>query len=62
MTFSITLFNYFVYNQLGGKKNNIKKWTTFSHNGVLFPDPYKPHKTPLIYDNQEIILDPESEE
>jgi DNA topoisomerase-1 len=62
MLSNINLFNYFVYNQFGGKKNNDIKWSSFSHNGVLFPEPYVPHKIPLIYDGKEIILDPESEE
>lgn len=62
MVFNPNLFNYFVYNQFGGKKNEDAKWTTFSHNGVLFPDPYIPHKVPLIYDGKKIVLDPESEE
>jgi DNA topoisomerase-1 len=62
MVFNSNLFNYFVYNQFGGKANNDAKWTTFSHNGVLFPDPYKPHKVPLIYDGKKIVLEPESEE
>jgi DNA topoisomerase-1 len=62
MVLSINLFNYFVYNQFGGKKNNEAKWTTFSHNGVIFPEPYVPHKIPLIYNGEKIVLDPESEE
>ncbi len=62
MVFNPNLFNYFVYNQFGGKRNEDAKWTTFSHNGVLFPDPYIPHKVPLIYDGKKIVLDPESEE
>jgi len=62
MVLNINLFNYFLYNQFGGKKNNEAKWSTFSHNGVLFPEPYKPHKIPLIYDGKEIILKPDSEE
>ena len=63
MTFKdIRLFNYFVYNQFGGAKNNEAKWSTFSHSGVLFPDPYESHGIPLIYDGKEIVLDPESEE
>ena len=62
MVFNPNLFNYFVYNQFGGKKNEDVKWTTFSHNGVLFPDPYIPHKIPLIYDGKKIVLDSESEE
>ncbi len=62
MNSKTNLFNYFVYNQFGGKKNDEAKWTTFSHNGVLFPDPYTPHKIPIIYDGKKIVLDPESEE
>jgi len=62
MVFNSNLFNYFVYNQFGGKQNEDAKWTTFSHNGVLFPDPYIPHKIPLIYNGKKIVLDPESEE
>ena len=62
MVFNSNLFNYFVYNQFGGKYNEETKWTTFSHNGVLFPDPYIPHKIPLIYEGEKIVLDPESEE
>jgi len=62
MVLNINLFNYLLYNQFGGKNNNESKWETFSHNGVLFPDPYIPHKIPLIYDKKEIILKPNSEE
>jgi DNA topoisomerase-1 len=62
MVFNINLFNYFVYNQFGGKKNNEAKWETFKHNGVMFPDPYEPHKIPLLYNGKRINLDPESEE
>ena len=62
MVFSINLFNYFVYSQFGGKKNNEAKWESFSHNGVLFPEPYEPHKIPLLYNGKRINLDPESEE
>ena len=62
MVFSINLFNYFVYNQFGGKKNNDAKWQTFKHNGVMFPEPYEPHKIPLLYNGKRINLDPESEE
>ena len=59
---NINLFNYFVYNQFGGKKNDDSKWSTFKHNGVMFPEPYVPHGIPLIYDGVQIKLDPESEE
>jgi len=62
MVFNSNLFNYFLYNQFGGKKNNTVKWQTFKHNGVLFPEPYVPHNIPLLYDGKRINLDPESEE
>lgn len=62
---NIDIFNYVLYNQYiqtGGKNNNELKWETFEHNGVLFPEPYIPHKKPLIYNKEKIILDVESEE
>jgi DNA topoisomerase-1 len=62
MVFNTNLFNYFVYNQFGGKKNDEAKWKTFKHNGVMFPEPYVPHKIPLLYKGRRINLDPESEE
>ena len=60
--FNEYLFDYFVNNQFGGKVGNEPKWNTFEHNGVLFPEPYKKHNIPLIYDGKEIILNPISEE
>ena len=51
--------NYLILNQLGGAK---KKWTTFSHNGVLFPPEYIKHNIPVIYQEQSIVLDIASEE
>jgi len=62
MVLNINLFNYLLYNQFGGKNNNEAKWNTFSHNGVLFPDPYNPHKIPIIYNGKKIVLKPDSEE
>ncbi len=62
MVFNHNLINYFIYNQFGGKSNEEAKWSTFSHNGVLFPEPYVPHKVPLIYEGKKMVLDPESEE
>ena len=62
MGFNINLFNYLLYNQFGGKNNNEAKWETFSHSGVLFPEPYKPHGIPLIYNGKKIVLKPDSEE
>jgi len=46
----------------GGKNKNDIKWTTFKHNGVMFPEPYKPHRIPILYDGNEIILKQNSEE
>jgi len=60
--FNKKLFNYIVYNQFGGKDAETPKWKTFKHNGVLFPEPYKPHKIPIIYNGEKIVLDPISEE
>jgi DNA topoisomerase-1 len=62
MIFNQNLFNYIVYNQFGGKKGNKPKWKNFKHNGVMFPEPYTPHKIPLIYEDEKIVLDPISEE
>eukprot|EP00871_Galdieria_phlegrea_P002020 jgi/Galph1/2819/GphlegSOOS_G1451.1 len=38
------------------------KWTTLSHNGVLFPPEYEPHRIPIIYKGKEIVLLPNAEE
>ena len=54
MTININLFNYLLYNQFGGKNNNEIKWTTFTHNGVLFPGPFESHSIPLIYNGNKI--------
>ena len=62
MTLNINLFNYLLYNQFGGKNNNEAKWKTFSHSGVLFPDPYIPHRIPLVYGGKKIVLGQDSEE
>lgn len=48
-------------NQSGGAKGR-KKWTTFHHNGVLFPPEYEPHNIPIIYEGEKIHLSPEEEE
>ncbi|KAL0211082.1 hypothetical protein P9112_009380 [Eukaryota sp. TZLM1-RC] len=40
----------------------LTKWTTLSHNGVLFAPLYEPHGVPLLYDGEEMILPPEAEE
>jgi len=46
--------------QTGGKINI--KWTTFHHNGVVFPPKYEPHNIPIMYKGEKINLTPEQEE
>lgn len=31
-----------------------KKWRTLEHNGVLFPEPYKPHGVKMLYDGMPV--------
>lgn len=52
---------YWIDNQFGGVTKK-KYWDTFSHNGVLFPPEYMPINIPIIYKEQEILLNPEAEE
>ena len=59
---NIVEFNYWMNLQFGGKKNKDKKWDSLLHNGVLFPENYKSHNNPLIYDKKEIKLNIEAEE
>ena len=49
-----------IYNLIGG--GDIKKWDKLKHNGVLFPDEYKQHFTPLVVKGKKIILNKEAEE
>ena len=39
------------------RKSNQAKWTTFVHNGVMFPEPYKSHELPILYNGEEIYFD-----
>lgn len=39
-----------------------KKWTTLSHNGVVFPPAYVPHKVPILYEGNKIELEKDVEE
>jgi DNA topoisomerase-1 len=39
-----------------------QRWTTLSHNGVMFPPPYEPHGLPIHYEGVEFKLTPEEEE
>lgn len=40
----------------------VGKWKTLVHNGVYFPPEYVPHRTPVVYDGEKIVLEPEQEE
>lgn len=51
-----------IISQIGGKKNTKKYWDTLTHNGVMFPEEYRPINVPIIYDGKEILLNPEAEE
>ncbi|GMN48569.1 hypothetical protein TIFTF001_017730 [Ficus carica] len=39
-----------------------KKWTTLSHNGVIFPPPYNPHGVKMLYNGKPVDLTPQQEE
>nr|XP_027192874.1 DNA topoisomerase 1 alpha-like isoform X2 [Cicer arietinum] len=39
-----------------------KKWTTFVHNGIIFPPPYNPHGVKILYKGKPVTLTPEQEE
>lgn len=56
---SCSLTGHYLSQQFGAGP---QKWTTLSHNGVLFPNPYIPHNIPLLYNNDPIHLEPEAEE
>ena len=57
----LDLNNLILLNQQGGKDNK-KRWDKLHHNGPMFPDEYTPHKIPIIYKNEKIILPSEAEE
>ncbi|CAI9110670.1 OLC1v1010736C1 [Oldenlandia corymbosa var. corymbosa] len=42
--------------------DNHQKWTTLVHNGVQFPQPYKPHGVKILYKGNPVDLTPEQEE
>jgi DNA topoisomerase-1 len=52
----LTFKNFFI----GGGTD--KKWKEFRHNGPFFPLEFVPHKTPVIINNKEVILNPLAEE
>jgi len=49
-----------MYRKIGG--GNKKQWDVFRHNGPYFPEEYKPHKIPVIINNQSITLPQLAEE
>jgi DNA topoisomerase-1 len=55
------LTSYYLLTQFGGAKSG-KKWSTLSHNGVIFAPLYVPHNIPIIYDGKSISLPPLAEE
>ena len=48
-----------INNMFGGGK---PQWTVLQHNGPLFPPAYIPHNTPVIINNNNVILPPQAEE
>ena len=44
------------YNKMSRKPSKIK-WTTFVHNGVMFPKPYSSHGLPVIYNSEEVYFE-----
>lgn len=46
----------------GGEEASKFKWTTLSHNAVLFPPEYEPHGVKLYYDGEQVDLTSKSEE
>jgi DNA topoisomerase-1 len=52
----LTFKNFFI----GGGID--KKWKELRHNGPFFPPEFIPHKTPVIINNREVILNPLAEE
>lgn len=41
----------------GGSNKSKIKWTSFIHNGVMFPEPYQPHNLPVVYNGENIFFD-----
>jgi DNA topoisomerase-1 len=72
MSKNLLLSEYYIYKQflglespnpiaqIGGKVNI--KWTTFHHNGVMFPPKYEPHGIPILYKGERVQLTNEQEE
>jgi DNA topoisomerase-1 len=54
-------YDYSLLSQSGGR-NNKKRWDKLYHNGPMFPDDYVPHKIPILFKNESIVLSSEAEE
>jgi DNA topoisomerase-1 len=55
------LSRFYLHQQFGGTKGE-KKWSSFVHNGVMFPPLYEPHHIPIKYNGIEVVLPPLAEE
>ena len=55
------LSRYWLFQQFGGAKGDTK-WSSFVHSGVMFPDLYKPHGIPILYNGIEVKLPALAEE
>jgi DNA topoisomerase I len=55
---------FYLLHQFGGgdTPSKSKKWTTFSHNGVLLAPEYQPHGIPVLYNGNKLVLTPLAEE
>jgi DNA topoisomerase-1 len=56
------LSRFFLNQQFGGTNKDKKKWSSFIHNGVLFPEPYQSHNIPILYNGIEVKLPELAEE
>merc|ERR1719161_1464530 len=43
-------------------KRGAEKWESMEHHGIVFAEPYVPHRVPLIYNGKEVPLSQEAEE
>jgi DNA topoisomerase-1 len=60
MEYKHLITTYWLLRQFGGGSK--RKWTTFQHNGVLFPPEYIPHNIPILYNGEKVQLSPLAEE
>lgn len=58
MHYNHIISRFWLRRQFSGKP----KWSTFCHNGILFPPSYIPHNKPVIYNNASVFLNPIAEE